>query len=230
MEVVHPRVLHRRWCRRRVVDLGAAARTLPRLRRRCRRLSLVSIIVGTAALIADLGRPSRFFNMLRVFRPTSPMSMGSWLLRRLRARRRSGCGPARRARRPRRCRGRSRRTAAHRLHGCADRGDGRAGVAGKRRRYRCCSPRPASPERHRCSPSSITTTRRQRCCAASGSPAKSASWLHRRPRIATGAVPAVVARTRKARVRRAVATRSPLDRRQPAAVPATQAGGGGASS
>jgi formate-dependent nitrite reductase membrane component NrfD len=31
-------------------------------------------------LIADLGRPSRFVNMLRVFRPTSPMNMGSWLL------------------------------------------------------------------------------------------------------------------------------------------------------
>jgi formate-dependent nitrite reductase membrane component NrfD len=60
--------------------LGAAARDLPGLRRRCRRLSLVALSVGTAALIADLGRPSRFANMLRVFRPTSPMSMGSWLL------------------------------------------------------------------------------------------------------------------------------------------------------
>ena len=60
--------------------LGAAARHLPGLRRRCRRLSLVALTAGTAALIADLGRPSRFLNMLRVFRPTSPMSMGSWLL------------------------------------------------------------------------------------------------------------------------------------------------------
>ena len=31
-------------------------------------------------LIHDLGRPSRFLNMLRVFRVTSPMSMGSWIL------------------------------------------------------------------------------------------------------------------------------------------------------
>jgi len=60
--------------------LGAAAHNLPGLQRRCRRLALVSIVLGTAALIADLGRPARFFNMLRVFRPTSPMSMGSWLL------------------------------------------------------------------------------------------------------------------------------------------------------
>jgi formate-dependent nitrite reductase membrane component NrfD len=60
--------------------LGAVARRLPGLRRRSRRLSLVAISLGTAALIADLGRPSRFVNMLRVFRPTSPMSLGSWLL------------------------------------------------------------------------------------------------------------------------------------------------------
>jgi formate-dependent nitrite reductase membrane component NrfD len=31
-------------------------------------------------LIRDLGRPERFLNMLRVFKPTSPMSVGSWLL------------------------------------------------------------------------------------------------------------------------------------------------------
>ncbi|WP_407567162.1 NrfD/PsrC family molybdoenzyme membrane anchor subunit [Polymorphospora sp. A560] len=32
------------------------------------------------ALIHDLGRPERFLNMLRVFKPSSPMSVGSWLL------------------------------------------------------------------------------------------------------------------------------------------------------
>ncbi|PWI42818.1 NrfD/PsrC family molybdoenzyme membrane anchor subunit [Streptomyces sp. ICBB 8177] len=42
--------------------------------------SLASISLSTAALIHDLGRPGRFANMLRVFKPTSPMSMGSWLL------------------------------------------------------------------------------------------------------------------------------------------------------
>ena len=31
-------------------------------------------------LIDDLGRPDRFLNMLRVFRPTSPMSVGTWIL------------------------------------------------------------------------------------------------------------------------------------------------------
>ncbi|MFB9469848.1 NrfD/PsrC family molybdoenzyme membrane anchor subunit [Nonomuraea salmonea] len=32
------------------------------------------------ALIHDLGRPERFVNMLRVFKVTSPMSVGTWLL------------------------------------------------------------------------------------------------------------------------------------------------------
>lgn len=36
--------------------------------------------LGTALLIYDLGRPERFLHMLRVFRPTSPMNIGSWLL------------------------------------------------------------------------------------------------------------------------------------------------------
>jgi formate-dependent nitrite reductase membrane component NrfD len=35
---------------------------------------------GTGFLIAELGRPERFLHMLRVAKPTSPMSMGSWLL------------------------------------------------------------------------------------------------------------------------------------------------------
>ncbi|MGY6026761.1 NrfD/PsrC family molybdoenzyme membrane anchor subunit [Streptomyces spinosirectus] len=39
-----------------------------------------AISLSLAALVHDLGRPSRFMNMLRVFKPTSPMSMGSWLL------------------------------------------------------------------------------------------------------------------------------------------------------
>jgi formate-dependent nitrite reductase membrane component NrfD len=60
--------------------LGAVTGRFPNLRRRARRLSLVSVSFGTVALVADLGRPARFANMLRVFRPTSPMSVGSWLL------------------------------------------------------------------------------------------------------------------------------------------------------
>jgi hypothetical protein len=39
-----------------------------------------AIGLGAVALVKDLGRPSRFFNMLRVLKPTSPMSIGSWLL------------------------------------------------------------------------------------------------------------------------------------------------------
>ncbi|MEU1271615.1 NrfD/PsrC family molybdoenzyme membrane anchor subunit [Streptomyces sp. NPDC005799] len=42
--------------------------------------SLGAISLSAAALIHDLGRPGRFANMLRVFKPTSPMSVGSWLL------------------------------------------------------------------------------------------------------------------------------------------------------
>ncbi|GGV39144.1 polysulfide reductase [Actinomadura cremea] len=42
--------------------------------------ALGAIAGSTAALIHDLGRPGRFVNMLRVMKPTSPMSMGSWLL------------------------------------------------------------------------------------------------------------------------------------------------------
>jgi DMSO reductase anchor subunit len=36
--------------------------------------------LSVAALVHDLGRPARFLNMLRVFKVTSPMSVGSWLL------------------------------------------------------------------------------------------------------------------------------------------------------
>jgi hypothetical protein len=36
--------------------------------------------LSLVALVHDLGRPRRFLNMLRVIKPTSPMSIGSWLL------------------------------------------------------------------------------------------------------------------------------------------------------
>ncbi len=47
------------------------------------RASLVGLAgagISPALLIMDLGRPSRFFNMLRVFKVTSPMSHGTWTL------------------------------------------------------------------------------------------------------------------------------------------------------
>ena len=42
--------------------------------------SLAAELVSPPLLISDLGRPERFLNMFRVFKPTSPMSVGSWLL------------------------------------------------------------------------------------------------------------------------------------------------------
>ena len=36
--------------------------------------------MSLAALVHDLGRPARFINMMRVFKVTSPMSVGTWLL------------------------------------------------------------------------------------------------------------------------------------------------------
>ncbi|MEU9154639.1 NrfD/PsrC family molybdoenzyme membrane anchor subunit [Streptomyces sp. NPDC048417] len=48
--------------------------------------SLAAVSLSAAALVHDLGVPSRFPNMLRVFKPTSPMSVGSWFL--------AGYGPA----------------------------------------------------------------------------------------------------------------------------------------
>jgi len=50
------------------------------LRRNCRYASLAAAGLGTVALIKDLGRPERFLNMLRTFKVTSPMSVGSWIL------------------------------------------------------------------------------------------------------------------------------------------------------
>jgi DMSO reductase anchor subunit len=48
-----------------------------------RRLLFVEAAAETISpllLTADLGRPERFLNMLRVFKPSSPMSVGSWVL------------------------------------------------------------------------------------------------------------------------------------------------------
>ena len=50
------------------------------LRRNARLGGLVAISLGGAALVKDLGRPERFYNMLRTFKVSSPMSMGSWIL------------------------------------------------------------------------------------------------------------------------------------------------------
>src|SRR4051812_30869398 len=43
-------------------------------------LGLAGGVISAPLLIADLGRPSRFLNMLRVFKPRSAMSLGAWTL------------------------------------------------------------------------------------------------------------------------------------------------------
>jgi len=50
------------------------------LAKRAQLAAFGAIAVSPALLISDLGRPERFLNMLRVFKPSSPMSVGSWLL------------------------------------------------------------------------------------------------------------------------------------------------------
>ena len=42
--------------------------------------ALGAISLSAVALVHDLGGRARFTNMLRVFKPSSPMSVGSWLL------------------------------------------------------------------------------------------------------------------------------------------------------
>ena len=62
--------------------LGLAARASGNraLARNCSLLAFAGIAVSPPLLIADLGRPRRFLNMLRVFKPTSPMSVGTWVV------------------------------------------------------------------------------------------------------------------------------------------------------
>jgi hypothetical protein len=45
-----------------------------------RRVTLVAIGPAAPLLVMDLGRPKRFLNMMRIFKPRSPMSMGAWCL------------------------------------------------------------------------------------------------------------------------------------------------------
>ena len=43
-------------------------------------VSLFAIIPCPPLLIADLGVPSKFYHMLRIFKPSSPMNLGAWSL------------------------------------------------------------------------------------------------------------------------------------------------------
>jgi hypothetical protein len=59
---------------------GGQVTRRPALRRAGRLAALGAVGVSTYFLVNDLGRPERFVNMLRVAKPTSPMSMGTWIL------------------------------------------------------------------------------------------------------------------------------------------------------
>jgi hypothetical protein len=50
------------------------------LARRAWLVALAGVGASPPLLISDLGRPERFHHMLRVLKPTSPMSIGSWVL------------------------------------------------------------------------------------------------------------------------------------------------------
>ncbi|MHB1809440.1 MAG: NrfD/PsrC family molybdoenzyme membrane anchor subunit [Solirubrobacteraceae bacterium] len=52
----------------------------PDLARRAWGTALLGVSVSPPLLISDLGVPTRFLNMLRMFKLTSPMSVGSWIL------------------------------------------------------------------------------------------------------------------------------------------------------
>jgi hypothetical protein len=59
---------------------GAQATGRPGLARPLKITALGAISASLVALVHDLGKPERFLHMLRVFKPTSPMSVGVWLL------------------------------------------------------------------------------------------------------------------------------------------------------
>ncbi len=69
-----------------VIGAGAQFTDRPVTARAAKLTAVGTAGLSTAALVHDLGMPSRFYNMLRVFKPSSPMSVGSWLL--------AGFGPA----------------------------------------------------------------------------------------------------------------------------------------
>jgi hypothetical protein len=63
--------------------IAAAARFTgadPKLVRHAKWVAAGGAALSGPLLVADLGRPERFLNMLRVFKPQSPMSVGAWTL------------------------------------------------------------------------------------------------------------------------------------------------------
>jgi hypothetical protein len=62
------------------LTLAAGLRGNDVLARRAAAIALAGSVISPALLIKDLGRPERFLNMLRMFKVSSPMSVGSWVL------------------------------------------------------------------------------------------------------------------------------------------------------
>lgn len=60
--------------------LAARATGNDRLARSSTLLAAGGLTVSPVLLVKDLGRPERFLNMFRVFKRSSPMNVGSWLL------------------------------------------------------------------------------------------------------------------------------------------------------
>lgn len=63
-----------------LVAAGGEMTGRTQLQRNGRLVALAALGGSTYALISDLGKPSRFANMLRTMKLTSPMSVGSWIL------------------------------------------------------------------------------------------------------------------------------------------------------
>jgi hypothetical protein len=62
-----------------LLGLGAQLTGNERLRKAALVIAAPSVAASGYFLIKDLGRPLRFLNMMRVFKTTSPMSVGTWI-------------------------------------------------------------------------------------------------------------------------------------------------------
>jgi len=63
-----------------VLSLGAKLAGREKLSRTALYVGAVADAVSPLLLVSDLGRPERFHHMLRVFKVTSPMNVGAWIL------------------------------------------------------------------------------------------------------------------------------------------------------
>ncbi len=135
----------------------------PDLVRDARWIAAIGGAISPPLLVADLGRPERFLNMLRVFKLQSPMSVGAWTLVAfsnasaaatfcdLRRSRVTGTHPGSHDRECRRIARRRYGARALDLHGRPDRRDGDTRRGPRTSRFfRSTSRRPAWGPRSRC--------------------------------------------------------------------------------